>query len=58
MNLHLAARVRSIHLEGNHDRRNDLVADFGGFFHVADSDMNSVPCPTLDLIGLVHDFLD
>ena len=58
MDLHLAASVGSVHLEGDHDRRDDLVADLGSLLHVTDSDMDSVPGSALDLIGRVHDLLD
>ena len=58
MDRHLAARVGSIHLERDHDRGDDLVTDLGSFLHVTDSNMDGVPSPTLDLVGLIHILLD
>ena len=55
MDLHLAATIWSIHLERDHDRRDDFVL---ALLHVADSDMNGVPGSAFDIIGLVHDLLD
>ena len=57
MDRHFAASGGSIHLEGNHDRRNDLVADLGSLLHVTDSDVDGIPGSALDLIGLIHDLL-
>ena len=58
MDRHFTASGGSIHLEGDHDRRDDLVADLGSLLHVTDSDMDGVPGSALDFIGLVHDLLD
>ena len=58
MDFHFAASVRSVHLKGDHDCRDDLVADLRSFLHVTDSDVDGVPGSALDLIGWVHDLLD
>lgn len=58
MDFHFAASVGPVHLKGDHDCRDDLVADLRSFLHVADSDMNGVPGSALDLIGRVHDLLN
>ena len=57
MNFHFAASVGSVHLKGDHDCRDDLVADLRSLLHVTDSDMDGVPGSALDLIGLIHDLL-
>ena len=57
VDLHLTAGVGSEHLEGDHDRRDDLVADLGGLLHVTGDDMDGVPSAALDLVGRVHDLL-
>jgi len=57
MNLHLA-NLLLLHLEGDHDRRDDLVADLGGILHVASNDMNCVPSSGLSLSRLIHDLLN
>ena len=57
MDRHFTASGWSIHLEGDHDRRDDLVADFRSLFHVTDSDVNGIPGSALDLVGRVHDLL-
>ena len=51
VDLHVSDRVRFLHGEGDHDGRDDLVADFRGLFHVAGNDVDGVPGAALDLIG-------
>ena len=58
MDFHFAASVGSVHLKGDHDRRDDLVADLRSLLHVADSDVDGIPSSALDLVGRVHDLLD
>ena len=58
MDRHFAASGGSFHLEGDHDRRDDLVADLRSFLHVADSDVDGIPSSALDLVSRVHDLLD
>ena len=57
MNLELTDTVWTLHLERDHDSRDDLVCAFGGLFHVAGNNVYGVPGATLHLIRRVHDFL-
>ena len=55
--MHLANAVGLDEVKGDHDRGDDLVADFGGLLHVAGNNMDSVPSAALHLSSRVHDLL-
>ena len=57
MDLELTDAIRTLHLERDHDSRDDLVCAFGGLLHVAGNNVYGVPSATLHLIRRVHDFL-
>ena len=58
MQRHRANTVHLLHIQRDHDRRDDLVADFWLIFHGADNDVYGVPSATLHSRSLVHLFLD
>ena len=58
MDLKVADGVSSDHVQGDHDRGDDFVADLRGFLHVAGNDVDGVPGAALDISSGVHLLLD